>query len=165
MPTATIARVRSFAFSGIEAVPVEVQVQISTGSPALLLVGLPDKAVGEARDAKRMTPKGRERLCGVIRSQALCVSVAWAQPSVIDEVNILRATLLAMGRACRRAASKAGGNSFLVLVDGPRRLGPPGHASVYFSDPFGNTLELVTTGYQGSVVEGPPDVSVLGWSK
>jgi catechol 2,3-dioxygenase-like lactoylglutathione lyase family enzyme len=50
-----------------------------------------------------------------------------------------------------------------VPVDGPRRLGPPGHASVYFADPFGNTLELVTMGYTGSVLEGPPDVSKLGW--
>jgi magnesium chelatase family protein len=45
--------VRTFAFSGIEAVPVEVQVQLSRGSPALLLVGLPDKAVGEARERMR----------------------------------------------------------------------------------------------------------------
>ena len=44
---------RTFAFSGIEAVPVEVQVQISSGAPALLLVGLPDKAVGEARERMR----------------------------------------------------------------------------------------------------------------
>ena len=44
---------RSFAFSGIEAVPVEVQVQLSRGSPALLVVGLPDKAVGEARERMR----------------------------------------------------------------------------------------------------------------
>ncbi len=50
---AAIARVRTFAFSGIEAVPVEVQVQISSGTPALLLVGLPDKAVGEARERMR----------------------------------------------------------------------------------------------------------------
>ena len=48
-----IARIQSFAFSGIEAVPVEVQVQISSGTPALLLVGLPDKAVGEARERMR----------------------------------------------------------------------------------------------------------------
>ena len=48
-----IARVRSFAFSGIEAVPVEVQVQISSGLPAFLVVGLPDKAVGEARERVR----------------------------------------------------------------------------------------------------------------
>ncbi len=48
-----IARIRSFAFSGIEAVPVEVQVQISSGLPAFLVVGLPDKAVGEARERVR----------------------------------------------------------------------------------------------------------------
>jgi magnesium chelatase family protein len=49
----SLARVQSFAFSGIEAVPVDVQVQISSGLPAFLVVGLPDKAVGEARDRVR----------------------------------------------------------------------------------------------------------------
>src|SRR5271170_3051611 len=49
----SIARIRSFAFSGIEAVAVEVQVQISSGLPAFLVVGLPDKAVGEARERVR----------------------------------------------------------------------------------------------------------------
>src|SRR5450759_169588 len=49
----SIARVQSFAFSGIEAVPVEVQVQISSGLPAFLVVGLPDKAVAEARERVR----------------------------------------------------------------------------------------------------------------
>ncbi len=51
----SIARVRSFAFSGIEAVPVEVQVQIAGGLPAFLIVGLPDKTVGEARERVRAT--------------------------------------------------------------------------------------------------------------
>jgi magnesium chelatase family protein len=50
---AAIARVRTFAFVGIEAVPVEVQVQISAGLPAFLVVGLPDKAVAEARERVR----------------------------------------------------------------------------------------------------------------
>ncbi len=49
----TLARVHSFAFVGIEAVPVEVQVQISAGLPAFLVVGLADKAVGEARERVR----------------------------------------------------------------------------------------------------------------
>jgi len=49
----TIARIQSFAFSGIDALPVEVQVQIAGGVPAFLVVGLPDKAVGEARDRVR----------------------------------------------------------------------------------------------------------------
>ena len=50
----TIARIQSFAFSGIEAMPVEVQVQISSGLPAFLVVGLPDKAV-----ARRASGCGR----------------------------------------------------------------------------------------------------------
>ena len=52
-PSATMARAHTFAFSGIEAVPVEVQVQISSGTPALILVGLPDKAVAEAKERVR----------------------------------------------------------------------------------------------------------------
>ena len=52
-PLAGIARVNTFAFSGIDAIPVEVQVQISPGTPALILVGLPDKAVGEAKERVR----------------------------------------------------------------------------------------------------------------
>jgi magnesium chelatase family protein len=49
----TIARIPTFAFAGIDAVPIEVQVQISSGIPAFLVVGLPDKAVGEARERVR----------------------------------------------------------------------------------------------------------------
>ncbi|GGG47681.1 ATPase AAA [Caldovatus sediminis] len=49
----TIARVATFAFFGIEAVPVEVQVQLAPGLPAFLVVGLPDKAVAESRERVR----------------------------------------------------------------------------------------------------------------
>jgi magnesium chelatase family protein len=49
----TVARVNSFAFAGIDAQPVEVQVQIASGLPNFLMVGLPDKAVGEARERVR----------------------------------------------------------------------------------------------------------------
>ncbi|MFS8365920.1 YifB family Mg chelatase-like AAA ATPase [Acetobacter oryzifermentans] len=47
------SRIRSFAFCGIEARPVWVEVQISSGLPAFLMVGLPDKAVAEARERVR----------------------------------------------------------------------------------------------------------------
>ena len=49
----SLARGSSFAFSGIEAVAVDVQVQLSSGLPAFLVVGLPDKAVAEARERVR----------------------------------------------------------------------------------------------------------------
>jgi hypothetical protein len=47
-------------------------------------------------------------------------------------------------------------------IDGRRRLGPPGHASVYFAEPFGNRLERVTLGCESAVLEGAPDVSKSG---
>jgi magnesium chelatase family protein len=49
----SIARIATFAFAGIEAQAVEVQVQIAPGLPAFLVVGLPDKAVAESRERVR----------------------------------------------------------------------------------------------------------------
>ena len=46
-------RVATVAFEGIEARPVDVQVQISNGNVAFSVVGLGDKAVGESRERVR----------------------------------------------------------------------------------------------------------------
>ena len=48
-----IARVATVAFLGIEALPVDVQVQISSGVVAFTVVGLGDKAVAESRERVR----------------------------------------------------------------------------------------------------------------
>ncbi len=45
-----LARMRSIAITGIDAVPVEVELDCQFGMPAERLVGLPDKAVQEALD-------------------------------------------------------------------------------------------------------------------
>jgi len=45
-----VSRVRTVAFQGIEAVPVDVQVMISPGKMNIHIVGLPDKAVAESRE-------------------------------------------------------------------------------------------------------------------
>jgi magnesium chelatase family protein len=47
------ATVATVAYLGLEARPVEVQVQLSAGLPAFILVGLPDKAVAESRERVR----------------------------------------------------------------------------------------------------------------
>jgi len=47
------ARITTVAFSGIDVIEVEVQVSITTGLPALNIVGLADKAVSEARERVR----------------------------------------------------------------------------------------------------------------
>ena len=48
-----VTRVRTVAFQGIEAVPVDVQVQIAPGMAGFTIVGLPDKAVAESRERVR----------------------------------------------------------------------------------------------------------------
>ncbi len=47
------AHVATVSFEGIEAVPVDVQVQISSGFVGITIVGLPDKAVAESRERVR----------------------------------------------------------------------------------------------------------------
>ncbi len=48
-----VQHVSTVAFEGIEARAVDVQVQVAPGLPAFAIVGLPDKAVSEARERVR----------------------------------------------------------------------------------------------------------------
>src|ERR1700761_6742471 len=51
--TGMVVRVATVAFEGIEARPVDVQVQIANGNVGFTLVGLGDKAVAESRERVR----------------------------------------------------------------------------------------------------------------
>src|SRR5436853_5523553 len=53
-------------------------------------------------DSKCLTPPERERAAAAIRSHAVAFAVAAVPPDVIDRVNILEATRLAMGEALSR---------------------------------------------------------------
>ncbi|MGB3407010.1 MAG: magnesium chelatase domain-containing protein, partial [Jannaschia sp.] len=48
-----LARTTTVAFEGLDARPVDVQCAVSPGLPGFSIVGLPDKAVSEARDRIR----------------------------------------------------------------------------------------------------------------
>jgi len=48
-----VAIVATVAYLGLEARGVEVQVQLAAGVPNFIIVGLPDKAVGESRERVR----------------------------------------------------------------------------------------------------------------
>ena len=48
-----VQRVSTVAFEGIEARSVDVQVQVAPGLPHFAMVGLPDKAVSEAKARMR----------------------------------------------------------------------------------------------------------------
>jgi len=47
------AHINTVAFAGIEVLPIQVQVAVTSGLPAFTIVGLPDKAVGESRERVR----------------------------------------------------------------------------------------------------------------
>src|SRR5215210_2560975 len=50
----SVCRARSLSLFGIEALPVEVEVDVSSGLPGFSIVGLPDAAVQEARERVRV---------------------------------------------------------------------------------------------------------------
>jgi catechol 2,3-dioxygenase-like lactoylglutathione lyase family enzyme len=52
-----------------------------------------------------------------------------------------------------------------VPTDGPLQLGPPGQASLYFNDPFGNHLELVSLGFSKSIPIRPPVMADIVWKQ
>ena len=47
------ANIKTVAFRGIDTIPVEVQVHVANGLPAMAIVGLADKAVAESRERVR----------------------------------------------------------------------------------------------------------------
>jgi ribonuclease HII len=78
-------------------------------------VVLPKGVVIEGvNDSKKLTPKKREELFGVITDTALDYGIGWANEKEIDEINILQATFLAMRRAFGALKIKPD----IALIDG-----------------------------------------------
>jgi catechol 2,3-dioxygenase-like lactoylglutathione lyase family enzyme len=50
-----------------------------------------------------------------------------------------------------------------IPTEGPLQLGPPGQASLYFNDPFGNHLEFTCFGFSKNVAIRPPVPERLLW--
>jgi ribonuclease HII len=59
----------------------------------------PRRPIEGVADSKQLSPEERTRLSIVIRRDALCFGIGWADHAEIDALNILQATFLAMRRA------------------------------------------------------------------
>lgn len=59
----------------------------------------PQRRIRGLADSKVLSEATRDDLAVKIKDRSLCWAVAWASPGEIDELNILRASLLAMRRA------------------------------------------------------------------
>jgi ribonuclease HII len=76
----------------------------------------PRRPIDGVADSKSLSPEERLRLSVVIRREALCFGIGWADHEEIDALNILQATFLAM----RRALLAMTMTPDHVLVDGNR---------------------------------------------
>ena len=77
-------------------------VSVPLADAATLLAG----AWNRVNDSKKLTPRARDELAETIRSTPGCKwAVASASPAEIDDLNILRATHLAMRRAADQVAA------------------------------------------------------------
>ena len=74
----------------------------------------PDVELPGLNDSKKLSEKKRELLFPLIQEQAVACSVAFASVEEIEELNILRATFLAMNRAIAGLNVKPD----LALIDG-----------------------------------------------
>lgn len=85
------------------------------GSVIAAAVILPENSgIQGLADSKKLSPKKREELALVIREKAIAFSLGRAEPSEIDQINILKATLLAMERAFEGLAVSPSG----AIIDG-----------------------------------------------
>ena len=69
-------------------------------------------------DSKKVSPKKRELIAEKIREKAIAYSIIRIEPNVIDEINILQATRLAM----KQAVENLPVNADMVLTDGNMTL-------------------------------------------
>lgn len=76
----------------------------------------PNLDIPGLNDSKKLTDKRRRELYPVIKEQAIAYGIAMVDHRVIDEINILQATYLAMKQAIAQLSVKPE----LALVDGNR---------------------------------------------
>ena len=67
-------------------------------------------------DSKKLTDKKRRELFPIIQEQAVAYGIGLASEQEIDEINILQATFLAMGRALNQLSVRPE----IALIDGNR---------------------------------------------
>ena len=80
----------------------------------------PDNPIEGLKDSKKLTAARREYLYEQIMEKAKAWGVGEASPAEIDEMNILRATMLAMRRAIEDLTTRLGGWPDKALIDGNR---------------------------------------------
>lgn len=78
---------------------------------------LPESFVNELlNDSKQLSEKNRDLLRPIIEESALCFSVTHIEPTIIDEINILNASIRAMQDSIKKLSTTPN----YIIVDGNR---------------------------------------------
>ena len=78
----------------------------------------PHSTIDVPKDSKMLTPRQRERVFEAVKGGALTMGIGIVQADEIDEINILNASLKAMGIAVANLNPQPD----VVLIDGNRKL-------------------------------------------
>lgn len=120
------------------------------------------------RDSKTLTEHQREQMRGIIERDAVAWAVASCSAKEIDEINILRASILAMHRALDTLSVFPQ----LIVVDGnkftPWRLGVPYTTIVKGDAKFGNiaAASILAKTYRDEwITRAAKDYPAYAWEK
>ena len=85
---------------------------------AAAVVFHPDYGNSEINDSKQLSPQKRERLYEIIKAEALAIGIGVIEAYVIDDMNILQASLMAM----RDAVLELSLPPDYLLIDGRHKI-------------------------------------------
>jgi len=108
------SEVRQLGFSSIAGIDEAGRGPLAGPVVAAAVILPHDYINGDIRDSKILTPLKRERIYETIKNDALSIGLGVVEPDVIDDINILRATLLAMEKAVLDLSTPAD----YLLIDG-----------------------------------------------
>ncbi|MBD5360502.1 MAG: ribonuclease HII [Bacteroides sp.] len=128
----------------------------------------PDFSHPYLNDSKALTERRRDEMREIIEREAVCWAVASCSAAEIDEINILRASILAM----HRALDALDVTPEMVIVDGnrfaPWRAGVEWHTIVKGDAKFGNIAAasiLAKTHRDEFIARAAKDFPQYGWEK
>lgn len=80
-----------------------------------------DERLNKLNDSKQLTEKVREELFDVIKENSI-YAIYQGSVEEIENLNILRTSLLSMNRSCTEVISKLKSEKVIVLVDGNKKI-------------------------------------------
>ncbi len=104
-------------------------------------------------DSKKLTHKERVELAGEIKSLALAYGIGYAPHTLIDNENILQATLISMARALQELSQRFQALPTSLLIDGKQTI-----PSFYFEK---YAPHLIHIPKQEAIVDGDACVPVI----